>query len=75
MSLTVAIAADHGGYAMKEELIAWLSKQDYIISDRGAEKYIPDDDYPDYAREIGRFVAAGRAECGILICGSGVGAS
>jgi ribose 5-phosphate isomerase B len=75
MSLTVAIAADHGGFALKEDLIAWLSKQDYIISDRGAEKFVPGDDYPDYAREIGRFVAAGRAECGILICGSGVGAS
>jgi ribose 5-phosphate isomerase B len=75
MSLTVAIAADHGGFALKQELITWLSGQDYIISDRGAEKYIPDDDYPDYAREIGRFVAASRAECGILICGSGVGAA
>ena len=75
MSLAVAIAADHGGFALKEELVAWLSKQDYLINDRGAEKYIPDDDYPDYARDVGRFVAGGHAECGIIICGSGVGAS
>ena len=54
MSLAVAIAADHGGFAMKEELVAWLSKQDYLINDRGAEKYISDDDYPDYVVPLAR---------------------
>jgi ribose 5-phosphate isomerase B len=72
--LCVALGADHGGYSLKNELLARLSGQ-YDILDLGAHKYNPDDDYPDFAEAVARAVASGRAQRGILVCGSGVGAS
>ncbi len=71
--LRVALGADHGGYSLKNELLARLQGQ-YNISDLGAHQYNPDDDYPDYAEAVAQAVASGKAQRGILFCGSGVGA-
>jgi ribose 5-phosphate isomerase B len=71
--LRVALGADHGGYSLKNELLARLQVQ-YDILDLGAHEYDPDDDYPDYAEAVAQAVASGKAQRGILVCGSGVGA-
>ena len=71
--LRVALGADHGGYSLKNELLARLRGQ-YDILDLGAHKYDPDDDYPDFAEAVAKAVASGKAQLGILVCGSGVGA-
>ncbi len=73
MSLIVALGADHGGFALKKELSLRLDKT-CDITDLGAYKLDPRDDYPDFARAVARMVASGEAQRGILICGSGVGA-
>jgi len=71
----IALAADHGGFPLKVEFPPWLRSQGHEISDLGAHSLDPDDDYPDFAEATAREVASGRAERGIVICGSGVGAS
>ena len=71
--LRVAIGADHGGFLLKSELVERLRKQ-FDIQDLGAHKFDPDDDYPDFAEAVARAVASGKAQRGILVCGSGVGA-
>jgi ribose 5-phosphate isomerase B len=68
----VGIAADHGGYALKEELRRLLPEVEW--RDFGATSLEPQDDYPDYAVPLARAVAAGEVAVGIVICGSGVGA-
>ena len=75
--MRVAFAADHAGAALKDELIGRLSETglDNELIDLGGDGSNPDDDYPDYAERIGRAIQDGRADRGILICGSGVGAS
>jgi ribose 5-phosphate isomerase B len=73
MGRRVAIAADHGGFALKEKLLDGLGG-DYETIDLGASTLDPDDDYPDFALAVARAVASGRAERGIIVCGSGVGA-
>ena len=73
--MRVGIATDHGGFALKEELVAQLRTAGYEIIDFGANSLNPDDDYPDFVVPLGRAVAAGQVERGVAICGSGVGAS
>jgi len=73
MKLRIALAADHGGFALKNELVTRLHGI-YQIIDLGAHTLNPDDDYPDFAGPVAMMVASGQAERGILICGSGVGA-
>ena len=73
--MRVGIATDHGGFALKEELVAQLRAAGYEITDFGANNLNPDDDYPDFVVPLGRAVAAGQVERGVAICGSGVGAS
>jgi len=72
--MIIAIAADHGGFLLKEVLIRCVSSLGHTIQDLGtnSEEAV---DYPDYARAVGRSLGAGKADRGILICGSGVGAS
>ena len=71
----VVLGADHGGFLLKTELVAWLKGQGFDVLDLGAHSLDPTDDYPDFAEKIGSAVVSGRAERGVLICGSGVGAS
>jgi ribose 5-phosphate isomerase B len=73
--MRVAVGADHAGLALKEELAALLRGEGHQVEDLGAHSYDSDDDYPDMARDVAKAVAEGRAERGLLVCGSGVGAS
>jgi ribose 5-phosphate isomerase B len=71
--LRIAIAADHGGFSLKGELLGRLNSR-YEIVDLGAHELDPSDDYPDFANAVAQAVAGGVVDRGILICGSGVGA-
>ena len=73
--MKIAIAADHGGFDMKQELKARLVQAGREVKDFGASTLEPDDDYPDYVIPLARAVATGEFDRGIVICGSGVGAS
>ena len=69
----VALAADHAGFELKEKVAAYLKGAGFEVMDLGTGDEEPVD-YPDFARAIGEALRKGRAERGILICGSGVGA-
>jgi len=70
----VAIASDHGGYEIKTALKEELSSLGYAALDLGT--YGPDSvDYPDFAHALADAVTQGKARCGVLICGSGIGVS
>ena len=71
--LRVAFGADHGGFYLKQEVVARL-KHNYEILDVGADSFSPDDDYPDFVVPVAEAVVSGRAQRGVIICGSGVGA-
>ncbi len=71
--MRIGMAADHGGFALKQALRESLSG-DYEIVDFGADALDPEDDYPDFVAPLARAVAAGEVERGIVVCGSGVGA-
>jgi ribose 5-phosphate isomerase B len=73
--MRIAIGADHGGYPLNERIIKKLRAGGHEIEDFGTHDGTQPDDYPDYARRVGAAVRDGRAEIGIIICGSGVGAS
>ena len=75
--MRVALAADHGGASLKAELLARLSgmAQGHEFVDLGGDGSDATDDYPDFSRAIGRAIQEGRADRGILVCGSGVGAA
>lgn len=73
--MVIVIGADHAGFALKELLKERLQAAGYILVDVGAHTYDANDDYPDSAAAVARAVAAGEAPKGILVCGSGVGAS
>jgi RpiB/LacA/LacB family sugar-phosphate isomerase len=73
--MRVGIAADHGGFEMKEKLIPVLHQWGYEIIDFGAHKFDHEDDYPDLVAPLARAVAHGEVERGIALCGSGVGAA
>ena len=75
--MRVAFAADHAGAAMKDELIRRLGAAglEHELIDLGGDGLDPNDDYPDFAQRLGLAIRDGRADRGILICGSGVGAS
>ena len=73
--MRVGIATDHGGFALKEELVAQLRASGHEVIDFGAFELSQGDDYPDFVIPLGRAVVAGQVERGVAICGSGVGAS
>ena len=72
--MRVAIGADHAGYQLKEELAAGLATSGYDVIDLGTFSTDPVD-YPDIASAVGEAVRDGRADRGVLVCGSGAGAS
>jgi ribose 5-phosphate isomerase B len=71
----IGIAADHGGYPLKEELKGWLVASGHTLKDFGASSLNPSDDFPDFVVPLAQAVASGELERGIAVCGSGVGAS
>jgi ribose 5-phosphate isomerase B len=73
--MRVGIATDHGGFELKEDLLAQLRAAGHDVVDFGADKLSPDDDYPDFVIPLAQAVAAGTVERGVAVCGSGVGAS
>ncbi|MBV9759539.1 MAG: ribose 5-phosphate isomerase B [Acidobacteriaceae bacterium] len=73
--MKISIGADHAGYAMKAELIAVAEKLGHTVSDVGTFEPDKPDDYPDYAALVAADIRSGKAERGILVCGSGVGVS
>jgi len=72
--MRIAIASDHAGFKFKRDLAEHLGKLGHQVLDLGANSEEPVD-YPDYAVAVGNAVRGGTAERGVLICGSGVGAS
>ena len=73
--MRIGIATDHGGFWLKEALLARLNEAGHEIVDFGAHHLDSGDDYPDFVIPLARSVAAGEVERGIAVCGSGVGAS
>jgi len=75
--MRVAFAADHAGATFKMELLARLAaaRLGHELIDLGGDGSDPTDDYPDFAQRLGHAIQSGEADRGILICGSGVGAS
>ena len=70
--LVIALGADHAGWELKEALKVWLIESGHQILDFGTHS--PDSvDYPDYALEVAESVASGKAERGLLVCGTGIG--
>ncbi len=72
--MRIAIGADHAGFELKENVRAFLQKAGHEVIDLGTHNLEPVD-YPDYAEAVGRSLREGKAERGVVICGSGVGAS
>jgi ribose 5-phosphate isomerase B len=70
--MKIAIAADHAGFPLKEEVRGYLERLGQDVIDLGAYNTEPSD-YPDFAEAVGKAIQSGRAERGILVCGSGVG--
>ena len=73
--MRIAVGADHAGFPLKEKLMDVIREDGHDVLDCGADRLIPGDDYPDYAQRVASAIREQRAERGVLICGSGVGAS
>jgi ribose 5-phosphate isomerase B len=73
--MKIGIAADHGGFELKQTIHSFLLSLDHQVTDFGADELNLLDDYPDYLVPLARAVAAKQVERGIAICGSGVGAA
>jgi ribose 5-phosphate isomerase B len=71
--MIIAIGADHGGFRLKKEIVEFFKKRGYAVNDLGTFSDEPVD-YPDYAQAVSREIRLKKADKGILICGSGVGA-
>ena len=72
--MRIGIAADHGGFELKELLAKALRDSDYEVRDFGASGLNPEDDYPDFVIPLAKAVSDGKIDRGVAICGSGVGA-
>jgi ribose 5-phosphate isomerase B len=73
--MNIAVGTDHAGFALKSTVIDAIRADGHEVVDCGASSVDPDDDYPDFAEAVARAIIGGRAERGVLLCGSGVGAS
>jgi ribose 5-phosphate isomerase B len=73
--MRVGIATDHGGFGLKQELLALLRASGHEVVDFGAHSMAPDDDFPDFVIPLAQAVAAGKVDRGVAVCGSGVGAA
>jgi ribose 5-phosphate isomerase B len=70
----IGLAADHGGYELKQYLVGKLREAGHEVIDFGDRQPKPEDDYPDFVVPLARAVAGGEVDRGVAICGSGVGA-
>ena len=73
--MRIGIATDHGGFELKQQIVARLCSAGYEVCDFGAYELRPDDDYPDFVVPLAQAVAARDVERGVAVCGSGVGAT
>jgi ribose 5-phosphate isomerase B len=72
--MRIALAADHAGYLLKDELVRWLREQGHDVTDLGTNG--PESvDYPEFGRKLAQAIAAGQADRGVAVCGSGIGIS
>jgi ribose 5-phosphate isomerase B len=70
--MKISLGADHAGFALKEELKRYLAEKGVAVDDRGTHS-AESVDYPDFAQQVGQQVSSKQADCGILVCGSGIG--
>ena len=70
----IGLAADHGGFELKQHLLARLRAAGHDVTDFGAHRVDPDDDYPDFVLPLAAAIAREEIDRGVAICGSGVGA-
>jgi RpiB/LacA/LacB family sugar-phosphate isomerase len=73
-NVRIAIASDHEGFEMKTDLATWLAQAGHQVQDLGTNSTVSVD-YPDYAEAVGLAVSEQRADRGVIVCGSGVGAA
>ena len=73
--MKIAVAADHNGYDLKNLIYNLMSHAGHEVTDVGPHEVDPLDDYPDYAKPLAEGVSTGKYDRGIMVCGSGVGAS
>jgi ribose 5-phosphate isomerase B len=73
--MKVAFGCDHAGWSLRARILEELRSGGFEVVDCGPGEMVPGDDYPDVAAAVGRAVVSGKAERGVLVCGSGVGAS
>ena len=74
MPLPIAIASDHAGFTLKSHIAHWLTEHGYAVLDLGTNS-ADSVDYPDFGHAVARAIEEGKAERGIVICGSGIGIS
>jgi len=70
--MAIALGADHAGFRLKEDVKAWLEARAYEVVDLGTGS-LESVDYPDFAAAVGLAILAGKAERGVLVCGTGIG--
>jgi len=73
--MRVAVAADHAGFPLKEQVMEVIRNAGHEVVDCGPDHVIPGDDYPDYAQKVAMAIRERQADRGVIVCGSGVGAS
>lgn len=73
--MKIAVAADHGGYDLKQAIVDEARAAGHEVLDLGSHQFEPADDYPDYARYVCQAIQHDQADRGIILCGSGVGAA
>ena len=71
--MKIYIGADHGGFALKNELKPWLEQMGHVVEDCGATELNPEDDYPDFSFAVAQKVVADAESRGVLLCRSGGG--
>jgi ribose 5-phosphate isomerase B len=72
--MRIALASDHAGFTLKDEIAAWLSAQGHDVVDLGTNSG-DSVDYPEFGSKLASAIASGAAESGIAVCGSGIGIS
>ena len=71
----IAVGGDHAGFVLKEQIVPWLRSAGHEVEDLGAHTFDAEDDFPDFAFLVADSVRSGKTQRGIVVCGSGVGAS